>query len=122
VDVVPLKVKYPQGAEKQLIKAILNREVPSGGLPSTWAWWSRTSARPRRSTNAVARAKPLIDRILTVTGRGVKEPKNLRVRIGTPFADVIAYCGGFVSEEGERKIVMGGPMMGLAQYSLEVPV
>jgi electron transport complex protein RnfC len=72
--------------------------------------------------DAVARGKPLIERILTVTGSGVKEPKNLRVRIGTPFADVIAHCGGFASEDGERKIIMGGPMMGLAQYSLDVPV
>jgi electron transport complex protein RnfC len=122
VEVVPLKVKYPQGAEKQLIKAILKREVPSGGLPFDVGVVVQNVGTAAAVHDAVARGKPLIDRILTVTGAGVKEPKNLRVRIGTPFADVIAYCGGFASEEGERKIIMGGPMMGLAQYSLEVPV
>jgi electron transport complex protein RnfC len=122
VDVVPLKVKYPQGAEKQLIKAILNREVPSGGLPFDVGVVVQNVGTAAAAYDAVARGKPLIDRILTVTGAGVKEPKNLRVRIGTAFADVIAHCGGFTSEEGERKIVMGGPMMGLAQYSLDVPV
>ena len=122
VEVVPLKVKYPQGAEKQLIKAILKREVPSGGLPFDVGVVVQNVGTVAAVHDAVARGKPLIDRILTVTGAGVKEPKNLRVRIGTPFADVIAYCGGFAAEEGERKIIMGGPMMGLAQYSLEVPV
>jgi Na+-translocating ferredoxin:NAD+ oxidoreductase subunit C len=122
VEVVPLRVKYPQGAEKQLIKAILNREVPSGGLPFDVGVIVQNVGTAAAVFDAVARGKPLIERIVTVTGAGVKEPRNLRVRIGTPFADVIAYCGGFTSEEGERKIVMGGPMMGLAQYSLEVPV
>ncbi len=122
VEVVPLKVKYPQGAEKQLIKAILKREVPSGGLPFDVGVVVQNVGTVAAVHDAVARGKPLIDRILTVTGAGVKEPKNLRVRIGTPFADVIAHCGGFATEEGERKIIMGGPMMGLAQYSLEVPV
>ncbi len=122
VEVVPLKVKYPQGAEKQLIKAILKREVPSGGLPFDVGVVVQNVGTVAAVYDAVVRGKPLIDRILTVTGAGVKEPKNLRVRIGTPFADLIAYCGGFTSEDGERKIVMGGPMMGLAQYSLEVPV
>jgi electron transport complex protein RnfC len=122
VEVVPLKVKYPQGAEKQLIKAILKREVPSGGLPFDVGVVVQNVGTVAAVHDAVVRGKPLIDRILTVTGAGVKEPKNLRVRIGTPFADVIAHCGGFATEEGERKIIMGGPMMGLAQYSLEVPV
>jgi electron transport complex protein RnfC len=122
IEVIPLKVKYPQGAEKQLIKAILKREVPSGGLPFDVGVVVQNVGTAAAVHDAVARGKPLIDRILTVTGAGVKEPKNLRVRIGTPFADVIAHCGGFASEEGERKVIMGGPMMGLAQYSLEVPV
>jgi electron transport complex protein RnfC len=122
VDVVPLTVKYPQGAEKQLIKAILNREVPSGGLPFDVGVVVQNVGTAAAAYDAVARGKPLIERVLTVTGDGVKEQRNLRVRIGTPFADVIAHCGGFASEDGERKIVMGGPMMGLAQYSLDVPV
>ena len=122
MEVVPLTVKYPQGAEKQLIKAILDREVPSGGLPFDVGVVVQNVGTAAAVFEAVARGKPLIERIVTVTGAGVKEPRNLRVRIGTPFADVIAYCGGFTSEDGERKIVMGGPMMGLAQYSLDVPV
>jgi Na+-translocating ferredoxin:NAD+ oxidoreductase subunit C len=122
IDVVPLKVKYPQGAEKQLIKAILNREVPSGGLPFDVGVVVQNVGTAAAVHDAVARGKPLVDRVVTVTGAGVKEPRNLRVRIGTTFADVIARCGGFASEEGERKIIMGGPMMGLAQYSLDVPV
>jgi electron transport complex protein RnfC len=122
IDVVPLKVKYPQGAEKQLIKAILNREVPSGGLPFDVGVVVQNVGTAAAAYDAVARGKPLVDRVLTVTGAGVKEARNLRVRIGTTFADVIAHCGGFAAEEGERKIVMGGPMMGLAQYSLDVPV
>ena len=121
-EVVPLKVKYPQGAEKQLIKAILNREVPSGGLPFDVGVIVQNVGTAFAVAEAVARGKPLIDRVLTVSGDGVKEAKNVRARIGTPFAEIIAHCGGFSSEDGDRKVIMGGPMMGIAQYTLEVPV
>lgn len=124
LEVVPLKVKYPQGAEKQLIKSIANREVPSGGLPFDVGVVVQNVGTAVAIAEAVTRGKPLIERVLTVSGDGVREPKNLRVRIGTPFAEVIAFCGGDAagSVDGGHKIVMGGPMMGLAQYCLEVPV
>jgi electron transport complex protein RnfC len=121
VEVVSLKVKYPQGAEKQLIKAVLNREVPSGGLPFDIGVVVQNVGTALAVLEAVAWGKPLIERVLTVSGDGVGEPKNLQVRIGTSFAAVLGACGG-VHLDGEAKVLMGGPMMGIAQYSLEVPV
>ena len=126
IEVVPLKVKYPQGAEKQLIKAVLNREVPGGGLPFDVGVIVQNVGTAFAVFEAVSRGKPLIERVLTVTGDGVKERKNLLVRIGTPFSDVIAFCGGITPDadgtDGARRVIMGGPMMGLSQYTLEVPV
>lgn len=121
VEVVGLKVKYPQGAEKQLIKAVLNREVPSGGLPFDVGVVVQNVGTVLAVREAVVRGKPLIERVLTVSGDGVGEPKNLLVRLGTSFAAVLEACGG-VHLDGEAKVLMGGPMMGIAQYSLEVPV
>jgi electron transport complex protein RnfC len=121
VEVVGLKVKYPQGAEKQLIKAVLNREVPSGGLPFDVGVVVQNVGTLLAVLEAVTRGKPLIERVLTVSGDGVGEPKNLQVRIGTSFAAVLEACGG-ARLDGEAKVLMGGPMMGIAQYSLEVPV
>ncbi len=121
LEVVPLKVKYPQGAEKQLIKAILGREVPSGCLPFDVGAAVQNVGTAFAVFEAVARRKPLIERVLTVSGDGVPEAKNLRVRIGTPFSEVIGFCGG-AAADGTRKIVMGGPMMGISQYTLDVPV
>ena len=94
VEVVGLKVKYPQGAEKQLIKAVLGREVPSGGLPFDVGVVVQNVGTALAVYEAVARGKPLIERVLTVSGDGVAEPKNLLVRIGTSFAAVLAACGG----------------------------
>jgi electron transport complex protein RnfC len=126
VEVVALKVKYPQGAEKQLIKAVVNREVPSGGLPFDVGVIVQNVGTAFAVFEAVTRGKPLIERVLTVNGDGVKERKNLLVRIGTPFSEVIAFCGGITAEpdgtEGARRVIMGGPMMGLSQYTLDVPV
>jgi electron transport complex protein RnfC len=121
MEVVPLRIKYPQGAEKQLIKAILNREVPSGGLPFDVGVVVQNVGTAFAVYEAVVKGKPLIERVLTVSGDAVKEPKNVLVRIGTPFADVIEYCGGLPAE-GDYKVIMGGPLMGLAQYTLEAPV
>ena len=120
IEIAPLKVKYPQGAEKQLIKAITNREVPSGGLPFDVGVLVQNIGTAFAIYQAVALGKPLIERVLTVSGDGIKEPKNLRVRIGTLFSDVLQYCGGL--RENISKIIMGGPMMGIAQYTTEVPV
>ncbi len=120
IKVVPLKVKYPQGAEKQLIKAILNRRVPRGKLPFDVGVIVQNVATSKAIFDAVVFGKPLIERIVTVSGDGINEPKNLLVRIGTPISSVINYCGG---SKGEiSKIIMGGPMMGITQYNPDVPV
>lgn len=120
VEVVALKAKYPQGAEKQLIKVILNREVPSGGLPMDVGALVHNVGTAVAIANAVINGQPLIDRVVCVTGGGIARPQNLKVRVGTLFSDVINECGGFRGEIA--KIVSGGPMMGLAQYTTEVPV
>lgn len=122
VEVVPLKVKYPQGAEKQLIKTVLGKEVPSGGLPFDVEVVVQNVGTAFAIYEAVAKNKPLIERIVTVTGNGVKNAQNLLVRLGTPFSTVIDYAGGATVQEDSLKVIMGGPMMGLAQYSLDVPV
>ena len=119
VHVHVLKTKYPQGAEKQLIKAILNREVPRGGLPMDVGCVVQNVGTAYAAYQAVKFNKPLIERVVTVTGDGVKEAKNCMVRIGTPAMDVINFCGGYVGTP--KKILFGGPMMGIAQYSENVP-
>jgi Na+-translocating ferredoxin:NAD+ oxidoreductase subunit C len=120
VEVVSLKTKYPQGGEKMLIKAILGREVPSGGLPMDVGVVVHNVGTTVAIAEALESGKPLIERVVTVTGSGVREPKNLLVRIGTSFAEVIEQCGGLT--EDAAKIVMGGPMTGTAVSSLDVPV
>ena len=120
VSWVKLPVKYPQGAEKQLIKALTGREVPPGGLPMDVACLVHNVGTAKAIHDAVSQRKPLIERIVTVTGPGVVEPKNLRARIGTLFSELIDACGGYRGEMG--KLIMGGPMMGLAQDTDEVPV
>jgi len=119
IEILPLRVKYPQGAEKQLIFAATRRRVPAGKLPMEVRCLVHNVGTAKAIYDAVAYNKPLIDRVVTVTG-SVKNPKNIRVRIGTPLQDLIEFCGGFVDTPG--KIIMGGPMMGLAQYTLDVPV
>ncbi|RKY77595.1 electron transport complex subunit RsxC [candidate division KSB1 bacterium] len=120
VEVIGLKVKYPQGAEKQLIKAITGREVPTGGKPLDVGWLVQNVGTAKAVFDALRWGKPLYQRVITVSGPGIQKPKNLLVRIGTPFKDVIAFCGGYT--ETANKLVMGGPMMGLSQYTDEVPV
>ena len=120
ISILPLAVKYPQGAEKQLIKAATNLSVPSGGLPMDVGCLVHNVGTALAIYHAVAFKKPLIERVVTVTGSGVKEPKNLSVRIGTPFKHLIDYCGGYT--ENAAKLINGGPMMGIAQISDNVPV
>ncbi|KPK62928.1 hypothetical protein AMJ83_09225 [candidate division WOR_3 bacterium SM23_42] len=120
VEVVQLKTKYPQGAEKQLIKAILKREVPRGGLPMDVGCVVHNVGTCYAALLAVKFRKPLIDRVLTVAGDGVKRQKNILVRVGTPVSDVIEYCGGYVGSP--KRLIFGGPMMGIAQYAANVPV
>ena len=120
LEVVSFPVKYPQGAEKQLIKACLGREVPSGGLPMDIGVLVQNVGTALAIYEAIALKKPLTHRVVTITGKGVKKPKNVFVPIGTSFQDVIDFCGG-VSEKAS-KIIMGGPMMGIAQPHFDVPV
>lgn len=120
VEVVPLACKYPQGAEKNLIKAITGREVPSGGLPMDVGVVVQNTGTVVAVADAVVRGIPLIARVTTVTGSCVAQPQNLLLRLGTTFGQAIAYCGGF--RQPPAKVVMGGPMMGIAQATLDVPV
>ncbi|HWR22758.1 MAG TPA: electron transport complex subunit RsxC [Feifaniaceae bacterium] len=120
IEIVPLRVKYPQGGEKQLIYTVTGREVPSGGLPSDAGCVVLNVGTCSAIYEAVALGKPLIERVVTVTGGGVNAPGNLLVRIGASFKDCIDFCGGMA--EGTEKILSGGPMMGIAQYTDQVPV
>jgi Na+-translocating ferredoxin:NAD+ oxidoreductase subunit C len=120
IEIVSLKTKYPQGGEKMLIKAILGREVPSGGLPMDVGVVVHNVGTAVAIAEALESGKPLIERVVTVTGSGIRAPKNLLVRIGTSFAEVIEQCGGLT--EDAAKIIMGGPMTGTAVSSLDVPV
>jgi len=120
VRVVPLDVKYPQGSEKQLIKAVLGLEVPPGHLPMDVGVVVQNVGTAAAIYHAVRYGRPLIERIVTVTGPGITEPKNLRVRIGTLFSDLIEQCGWLTDDAA--KVIMGGPMMGVAQAGLMVPV
>jgi len=119
-EIIPLKVKYPQGAEKMLIKAVLKKEVPSGKLPidveSLVSNVGTLVALSQYFMNSV----PLIERVVTVTGTALRRPANLMVPVGTPIRDVIEWCGG-VTDEAIR-ILLGGPMMGIAQKTLDTPV
>jgi electron transport complex protein RnfC len=118
--VTALKVKYPQGGEKQLIKALLNREVPSGGLPVDVGVVAFNVGTAFAVYEAVQKNKPLIERIVTVTGKSLKQPANFRVRIGTPVAALIEAAGGMPEDTG--KIIAGGPMMGKAITDADIPV
>ncbi|WP_371371543.1 electron transport complex subunit RsxC [Sporomusa aerivorans] len=120
IEVIPLKTKYPQGAEKTLIKVILDREVPSGGLPMDVGTVVQNVGTMVALADAVEKGIPLIERVATVTGGAIQEPKNILLRIGATFAQAVAICGGFT--EQPVKVIMGGPMMGMAQRTLDVPV
>ncbi len=120
ISVEPLKIKYPQGAEKQLIKALINREVPSGKLPIEVGCVVHNVGTAFAVYEAVQKNKPLIERIITVTGSNIEKPCNLMVRIGSPVAALIEVAGGLPDNPG--KVISGGPMMGKALNDLDVPV
>ena len=120
IEVISLKTKYPQGAEKMLIKAVTGKEVPPGKLPMDVGAVIQNIGTALAIYDAVVKGEVLITAALTVSGKGIKNPKNLLVPVGTPIQDVIDYCGG-VTEEAV-KIVVGGPMMGVAQFDLHAPV
>jgi len=120
IKVCALEVKYPQGAEKMLIKATVDREVPARGLPMDVGVVVQNIGTAIAVYEAARYGRPLVERVVTVTGEGIKEPKNLLVKVGTQVSDLIEECGGFKSEAA--KIISGGPMMGFAMFSLDVPV
>lgn len=117
IQVVELETRYPQGAEKMMIKVITGREVPSGKLPMDAGCAVQNIGTLKAIAEAVEKNIPLIERVVTVAGKTVKDPKNLMVKLGTPFKDLFDYCGGFIAPNG--KIIMGGPMMGMAQVNLD---
>ncbi len=120
ISVESLKVQYPQGGEKQLIEALLGREVPSGGLPMDVGAVVHNVGTTYSVYHAVQKNKPLIERVVTVTGKKVKKPANYMVRIGTSVTELIEASGGLPENTG--KIVSGGPMMGKALGDMDVPI
>ncbi len=120
IEIHALKVQYPQGGEKQLIKASTNREVPSGKLPIEVGCVVQNVGTALAVYEAVQKNKPLFERVVTVTGKAVKKPSNFLARIGTPISELIDAAEGLPENTG--KIINGGPMMGRALTSLEVPV
>jgi len=115
-----LPTKYPQGGEKQLIAVLTGLEVPSGGLPVDLGLVVHNVGTAAAVHDAVRLGRPLVERVVTVTGEGLARPGNARVRLGTPARVLIEHFGGATGQVG--KVVFGGPMMGMAQYDLNVPV
>jgi len=120
IKVKVLPADYPQGGEKQLIKNILGKEIPRGKLPFDVGVLVQNVATVNAIFEAVYLGKPLIERMVTVAGSCLENPSNLLVRVGTPIKELIEFCGPL--KEPPAKIIMGGPMMGIAQYSDEVPI
>ncbi len=120
IQVVALRTKYPQGAEKQLILAITGKEVPVGGLPMDIGIEVNNVGTAVAVATAIQTGMPLIERIITVSGEGVREPQNLLVRIGTSFNDALEAAGGLNGTP--KKVIMGGPLTGLTQFDLSVPI
>jgi electron transport complex protein RnfC len=120
VQVVELPTRYPQGGEKMLIKAITKKEVPSGALPADVGVVVQNVGTVIAISDAVINGIPLIERVTTVSGDAVREPKNISLRVGTTFKQAVDFCGGL--KEKPEKVIMGGPMMGIAQFSLDTPI
>lgn len=121
IEIVPLKVKYPQGGEKQLIDAVIGRQVPAPpAIPINVGAVVQNVGTAFAIYQAIMKNKPLIDRIITVTGKSLQQPSNLLARLGTPFQQLIDECGGLPEDTG--KIIGGGPMMGKALLSLDIPM
>jgi len=120
IEVISLKVKYPQGAEKMLITAILDKEVPSGKLPLDVEALVNNVSSIAAISQWFRKGQPLIERVVTVTGTAVKRPANVLVPLGTPMRNVVDLCGGITSTSS--RILLGGPMMGMVQKTLDIPV
>ncbi len=118
--VVPLKVKYPQGAEKMLIKAVLKRAVPAGGLPGDVGVIVHNVGTAYAVMEAVTEGKSLISRVISITGDAVHDPKNVQARIGSTIQHAVDFCGGIKHDTAQ--VFMGGPMMGVTQFDLSVPM
>jgi len=119
IKVKVLRSDYPQGGEKQLVQNILGKEIPRGKLPFDIGVLVQNVGTLYAIYEAVYKSKPLIERLVTVTGSCVENPKNLLVRLGTPIKNLIEFCG---LKEEPAKIIIGGPMMGIAQYTDDVPI
>lgn len=120
IQVAGVPVLYPQGGERQLIKTLTGKEVPMGGLPFDLGLLVSNVATAIAVHHAVNLGRPLIDRVVTVSGKGIVNPQNVRVRLGTPISDLLEFCGGMT--EDAVKVVNGGPMMGKALANTDVPV
>ena len=120
VVVVPLHCRYPQGGEKQLCQALTGKQVPPGGLPSNIGCAVFNINTTCAIYRAITQGMPVVRKVVTVSGSGVVEPKNLECPIGTPVSLLFDACGGL--KEGTYKLIAGGPMMGMAQYSADIPV
>lgn len=120
IEVVTLKTKFPQGAEKQLIYSTTKREVPSGKLPAFVGCIVQNVDTMYEIYNAVVKGLPITSRVVTVTGDAIKEPRNFRVKIGTSYRELIQAAGGFV--ESPEKVISGGPMMGIAAHTIDMPI
>ncbi|MFI5371182.1 MAG: electron transport complex subunit RsxC [Candidatus Eisenbacteria bacterium] len=120
LEVVPCEVRYPQGAEKQLVESLTGRRVPARALPTAVGVVVQNVATAVAVVDALRWRKPLMDRVVTVTGDGVPTPRNLRVPLGTLLSHLVQACGGL--EEGVTRVIAGGPMMGRALPRLDLPV
>jgi len=120
ISVVALKVQYPQGGEKQLINAVTGKEVPSGGLPIAVGAVVSNVGTAFAVYEAIQKNKPLFERVVTITGKGLEKPSNFLTRVGTPTTDLVEAAGGLPENTG--KVISGGPMMGRAVASLNIPV
>jgi electron transport complex protein RnfC len=120
IKVVPVKTKYPQGGERQLIRAVLNKVVPTGGIPPAIGVVVDNVATAAAIADAVIYGRPLTHRVVTITGEGIASPGNYYVPLGTTVEALVGHCGGIT--EQAAKVIMGGPMMGIAIADLSTPI
>ncbi|MDX9824540.1 MAG: electron transport complex subunit RsxC [Sphaerochaeta sp.] len=120
IEIMGLKIKYPQGDEKQLLKATINREIPSGKLPLDVGAVVANIGTCNAVYEAIVLGKSLYERVISVTGECIAKPKNILAPIGTKVSDLLAFCDGFSSEP--EKLVSGGPMMGFSFFDMETPI
>ncbi|MBU2572300.1 MAG: electron transport complex subunit RsxC [Gammaproteobacteria bacterium] len=120
LTVVKIPALYPTGGEKQLIRVVTGKETPSGGIPADVGVICQNVGTAAAVYNAICRGLPLTERVVTVTGQGLKQQQNMRARIGTPISDLINQCGGY--QDSVERLIMGGPMMGFALPEDDIPI